>query len=316
MEVQSNNKPRLLIIDNEFEMCRSLEQLFIEKEYTVFIADSAKKGLEILQKENIDLIICDIVMPDMSGLLLLSKIGNRIPVIMMTAYASIETTRRAFKLGACDYLVKPFDFDELAVVVNQYLKTKTGSSLSGKEVKNISSKNPEFIKIMELAEKFSKTDMPVLITGESGSGKEVIAKYIFEMSGRNGKPFISLNCAAIPETLLESELFGYEKGAFTGANYKKIGKFEEADTGTLFLDEIADMPVHLQAKMLRVLQDFSFYRLGGHEEISVDTRIIAASNKNLPELIENNAFREESVSSSKRSPSESSSFKRSQRRRN
>jgi two-component system NtrC family response regulator len=290
---KENQMFHLLVIDDEEEMCRSLKQLLEGKGFTVSTANSAKEGLQVLQRFKVDLIICDIVMPDMSGLLFLSRIGKKIPVIMMTAYASIETTRKAFKSGACDYLVKPFDFDELLVVVEQNLDNRDSPGSLEKGVRLLTSRNTRYRQVLELAEKFSITDMPVLITGESGVGKEVIAHYIYENSHRKQRPFIGINCAAIPETLLESELFGYEKGAFTGASARKIGKFDEANGGTLFLDEIGDMPLPLQAKMLRVLQDFSFYRLGGQKTISVDTRIIAASNQNLDELITEKRFRED-----------------------
>ncbi len=274
-------------------MCRSLKQLLEKQNFIVSTANSATEGLQVLQRVQLDLILCDIVMPDMSGLLFLSKVGNTIPVIMMTAHASIETTRKAFKSGARDYLVKPFDFDELLVVVEQNLSNRDSSDNPEPGMRLLASKNLSYRHMLELAKKFSITDMPVLISGESGVGKEVIAHYLYENSHRKERPFVSINCAAIPETLLESELFGYEKGAFTGASTKKIGKFDEAHQGTLFLDEIGDMPLHLQAKMLRVLQDFSFYRLGGQKTISVDTRIIAASNQDLDALIKEKQFRED-----------------------
>ncbi len=271
----------------------SLKQLLETQGFTVSAASSAKEGLAVLQRFKVDLILCDIVMADMSGLLFLAKIGRAIPVIMMTAFASIETTRKAFKSGACDYLVKPFELDELVVVIKQNLPLPSAPRTAEKRRYLLASHHPAYQKMLALAEKFSVTDMPMLITGESGVGKEVVATYIYETSHRAQRPFIRINCAAIPETLLESELFGYEKGAFTGASNKKIGKFDEADGGTLFLDEIGDMPLPLQAKMLRVLQDFAFYRLGGQHTISVDTRIIAASNQNLDELIAQRRFRED-----------------------
>ncbi len=292
-EVYNNQFPHILVIDDEEGMCRSLKQLLEGNNFTVSTANSATGGLQTLQRAQIDLILCDIVMPDMSGLLFLAKIGTRIPVIMMTAYASIETTRKAFKSGACDYLVKPFDFDELLVVIEQNLPGHLPPLASEQGMRLLTSKNLSYRQMLKLAGKFSVTDMPVLISGESGVGKEVIAHYMYENSRRNDRPFVSINCAAIPENLLESELFGYEKGAFTGASAKKIGKFDEADQGTLFLDEIGDMSLPLQAKMLRVLQDFSFYRLGGQKTISVDTRIIAASNQNLDALIAEKQFRED-----------------------
>jgi len=272
-------------------MCTSLRKLLGEKGFTVSTALSAKEGFEILQRQNADMILCDIAMPDMSGLMFLSKVSPQVPVIMMTAYASIETTRRAFKLGARDYLVKPFDFDELLVVVNQNLDASQQQNTGSPGPHLLESRNGEFTAMAALAHKFSQTDMPVLLTGESGTGKEVIARYIWAHSARHTRPMISINCASIPESLLESELFGHEKGAFTGAISTKVGRFEEADGGTLFLDEIGDMPSAVQAKMLRALEEFSFTRLGGKENIRVDLRVIAATNQPIDSLIEGGRFR-------------------------
>ncbi|HTZ51705.1 MAG TPA: sigma-54 dependent transcriptional regulator [Spirochaetia bacterium] len=280
----------ILVVDDEVEMCASLRKLLGDKGFAVTTALSAKEGFDVLQRRRADLILCDIAMPDMSGLLFLSKVSPQVPVIMMTAFASIETTRRAFKLGARDYLVKPFDFDELLVVVNQNLDaSQQGSPAPGPHL--LESRNAEFQSMIALARKFSQTDMPVLLTGESGTGKEVIARFIYGASARRTRPMISINCASIPESLLESELFGHEKGAFTGAISTKVGRFEEADGGTLFLDEIADMPAAVQAKMLRALEEFVFTRLGGKENIRVDLRVIAATNQPIDALIEGGRFR-------------------------
>jgi DNA-binding NtrC family response regulator len=211
---------------------------------------------------------------------------------MMTAYASIETTRRAFKLGARDYMVKPFEFEELLVVVNQNLDAAhQGAAAAAASPHLFESKNEEFQVMLELARKFSHTDMPVMLSGESGTGKEVIARFIYQNSLRRARPMISINCAAIPEALLESELFGHEKGSFTGAISTKIGRFEEAHGGTVFLDEVGDMPAAVQAKILRVLEEFVFTRLGGTENIKVDLRVIAATNQPIPALIEGGKFR-------------------------
>ena len=273
-------------------MCTSLRKLLSEKGFTVSTALSAKDGFEVLQRQNADMILCDISMPDMSGLLFLSKVSPQIPVIMMTAFASIETTRRAFKLGARDYLVKPFDFAELLVVVNQNLdSSQQGFAASAPGPHLLESRNPEFQAMVALARKFSQTDMPVLLTGESGTGKEVIARFIYRNGPRHAGPMLSINCASIPESLLESELFGHEKGAFTGAIATKVGRFEEADGGTLFLDEIGDMPPAVQAKMLRALEEFAFTRLGGKENIKVDLRVIAATNQPIDSLIAGGKFR-------------------------
>jgi len=288
-----SNLPHILVIDDEEGMRVSLKRLLQKNNFNVMTAKSAKEGLTILQNYKINLIICDIVMPDMGGLIFLSKIGNKIPVIMITAYASIETARKAFKLGAFDYLVKPFDIEELLVIIEQCLDYNNNEDFYTHQSKFIKSKNPNFIRMLSFAERFSVTDMPILIIGESGTGKEVIANYIYEKSRRNKLPFLKINCAAIPESLLESELFGYERGAFTGAHERKIGKFEEANGGTIFFDEIGDMAFALQAKILRVLQDFEFTRIGGSKDIHVDCRIIAATNHNISILVKKEKFRED-----------------------
>lgn len=284
---------RILVIDDEKGMCLSLKQLLEKESFMVETACSAREGLQKIQRRAVDLILCDVVMPDMSGLLFLSELGGRVPVIMMTAYASVESARKAFKLGACDYLVKPFDLDELMVVMQQNLTRHSRYETSPPGDVCLHSRNTAFQSVLEMARKFSSTDMPILICGESGTGKEVLANYIFGISERSAGPFIKINCAAIPDTLLESELFGYERGAFTGAAGTKIGKFEEAHRGTLFFDEIGDMSLSLQSKLLRVLQDFEFSRLGGRRTIQVDVRVIAASNRDLTDLIRKGRFRDD-----------------------
>jgi two-component system response regulator AtoC len=288
-----NKVYHILVIDDEEGMRVSLKELLEKQGFLVSTAESAKKAFNILQNEKIDLIICDIVMPDMSGLLFLSKIDGQIPVVMITAYASIETARRAFKSGAYDYLVKPFEIDELLVVINQCLFMGGKVETEAESRFLLRTKNTQFMKVLEIAEKFSSTDVPVMILGESGTGKEVIADYIYEKSTRKGLPYIKINCAAIPETLLESELFGHEKGAFTGAYERKIGKLEEANGGVILFDEICDMNMSLQAKLLRVLQDFEFTRVGGRQNIHIDCRVITASNKDFYDLILENKFRED-----------------------
>ena len=283
-------QPHLLVVDDERKMCLSLQELLEKHQCRVTTALSAREAFAVLQRHPINLILCDIVMPDMSGLLFLQKLGSRIPVIMMTAYASVETARKAFKLGATDYLVKPFEFDELLVLINQKLDL-TRHPVTSDLNAHLASNNPAFRLVLELAFKFSSTDMPILLTGESGTGKEVVADLMQKNSPRSTKPFVKLNCPAIPESLLESELFGYERGAFTGATSRKQGNLEEADGGSIFLDEIAELPMGLQAKLLRVLQDMTFSRLGGTEAIHLDTRIIAASNRDLEEEIRAGHFR-------------------------
>lgn len=284
----------LLIIDDEEGMRVSLKNLLENSGFVVSVAESARRGLSILQSEHIDLILCDIVMPDMNGLIFLSQVHRNVPVVMITAYASVETARKAFKMGARDYLVKPFDFDELLVVVRQNM-LNLHSNTSGELVPDVllDSDSTDFQEVIRLADRFSPTDLPVLIEGESGTGKEVIANYIHSRSRRSNGPFIKLNCAAIPETLLESELFGYEKGAFTGAVDSKVGLLEQANHGTFFFDEIGDMPMLLQAKLLRFMQNLSFVRLGGTKESTIDCRIIAASNRKMYQLVKDRKFRED-----------------------
>ena len=288
------NKLRILVVDDEEGMRISLKNLLELNGYEALIAGSAREALGIMQDDAVDLIICDVVMPDMSGLAFLTRIDGKLPTIMMTAFASIETARKAFKLGARDYLVKPFDFKELLIVIRQYLKAPP-EIVSPEGVEDIltRSHSSDFQKLMRLAQKISATDIPVLILGESGTGKELLANHIHAHSARSHQPFIKINCAAIPDTLLESELFGYEKGAFTGASDSKVGLLEKANKGTFFFDEIGDMPLPLQAKLLRVLQHFSFSRLGSTREITIDLRIIAASNQNLHQLVEKNLFRKD-----------------------
>lgn len=281
----------ILIIDDEEKMCLSLKELLEKADFTVDVAFSVKEAFQLVEENEYNLLICDIRMPGMGGMSLLEKVGKKTPVIMMTAYASVETARHAFKLGARDYVTKPFKFDELLVMIRQFIAEKQPKGIFSSSEMLLQSQDESFIKICELARKFSSTDIPILITGESGCGKEVIADYIYSLNKRKNVPYVKINCAAIPDTLLEGELFGYEKGAFTGAIERKIGKIEEADGGILFLDEIGDMPLVLQSKMLRILQDFTFTRLGSTREHSVHTRIITASNQDIDMLVKEGRFR-------------------------
>jgi len=284
----------ILVVDDEEGMRFSLKNLLEMNGYQVSVASSARQALALMHDESIDLIICDVVMPDMGGLTFLSKVSGKAPVVMITAFASVDTARKAFKLGARDYLVKPFDFKELLIVLRQYMQPSTESTAAETETTVLmNSRSPGFQKLVHLAEKISGTDIPVLILGESGTGKEVLANYIYARSSRYSQPFVKVNCAAIPEALLESELFGYERGAFTGAAETKIGLLEKANHGTFFLDEIGDMPLSLQAKLLRVLQNFRFSRLGSTKEIGIDCRIIAASNQDLRRHVEKGLFRKD-----------------------
>lgn len=294
-EISNNDcKAHILVVDDEEQMCVSLQTLLRNEGFYADIAFNARKAFALLAEHSYQLIISDIRMPEMGGLSFLAKVGTKIPMIMITAHATLDTARRAFKLGASDYLAKPFKFEELLVIVHQFVKqgnTQTGppEGFSG----FIESQNPDYQRVLELAKKFSTTDLPILITGESGTGKEVIADYIYQCNKDRIKPesFVKINCAAIPSELLEAELFGYEKGAFTGATSTRIGKIEEANGGILLLDEIGDMPLVLQAKLLRVLQDFKVYHIGSNTAITIQTRILASSNQDLKALVSEGKFR-------------------------
>ena len=295
MSVMKNclKKARILVIDDETEMCETLSEILTQEGYEVSTALSGEKALRLLQSEFFDLILCDIFMPDLGGFALLSRIPAGTPVVMMTAFASVETARKAFKVGVRDYLVKPFKTSELLLILKQTICEHQTGKDRGTRSKDFLTQNDRLRRLLNEAAKFASTDVPILIEGESGVGKELLANFIQANSGRAEAPYLKINCAAIPESLLESELFGHEKGAFTGAFEKKIGIFEYSDGGTLLLDEIGDMPLYLQAKILRVLQEFKFMRLGGKVEMSSNVRIIASTNRNLSELLANGEFRED-----------------------
>jgi two-component system, NtrC family, response regulator AtoC len=244
-------------------------------------------------------ILLDVLLPDMDGIEILNKIqkeGVRVPVIMLSGVSDIKTVVEAMKCGASDFLMKPFDEESLEAAIkesaSEEVQPPRSSPASGNN-EGFVTVNPQMLRLREIIKRVAHTDVPILILGESGSGKEVIARYAHENSGRGNKPFVKVNCAALPHELLESELFGYEKGAFTGAANDKPGKFELANGGTILLDEIGEMSPQLQAKLLHVLQDGTFSRLGGKKTLRVDARIIAATNIKLEEAIRNGKFRED-----------------------
>ncbi len=295
---------KILVVDDQRIVCYSLQRFLQSEGYKVETATSGKEALSILDRFRPDLVIMDVRMPEMDGLEVLKTIKASYPkiqVIMMTAYSTTEKAIEAIKLGAYDYLTKPFDNYELLMRIADAIKTKElmsevvtfDTTDNYKEGERIIGRSPLMLEIYKQIGKVASTYVPVLIKGESGTGKELIARAIYHYSNRSQKPFLAINCAAIPEQLLESELFGYEKGAFTGADFRRIGKFEQCNGGTLFLDEIADMSLPLQAKVLRVLQDGRFQRLGGTEMVVTDVRIIAATNKNIEEMVKNHTFRED-----------------------
>ncbi len=297
----------VLIVDDDDLVLQSLKMVLKAAGYRVKTADRGSKALKILEKEEVDLVITDLKMPSMSGVELLdriSKMGKDLPVIMITAYATVETAVDAMKKGAFDYIMKPFSADEIELLVKRALEDRQLRKENSKlrEVIRQENSSTDFTIIgedekmkalMRMIERVANSDVTVLIQGESGTGKELFAKAIHTISNRRDFPYIRMNCAAIPETLMESELFGYEKGAFTGAVSSKPGKFELADKGTILLDEISEMPLHLQAKLLRVLQEKEIDRLGGRQTVKVDTRVIATTNRDLAKEVREGRFRED-----------------------
>jgi nitrogen regulation protein NR(I) len=294
----------ILIIDDDDQLRKSFHKLLTEEGYDVRSAASGEAGLEILKNFVPDLVILDMRLPGMNGLetfQAIHRFESKLPVIIMTAYGTTETAIEATKLGAFDYILKPFDIPDMLAVIRQGLEA--GRFMRSPVVMDASPENAfrEAIigrstamqDVYKAIGRVAPTDATVLIRGESGTGKELVARAVYQHSGRSHSPFLVINCVAIPDTLLESELFGYEKGAFTGAVHRRVGKIEQAHGGTIFLDEIGDMPFSLQSKMLRLIQEKSIERLGGRETISVDVRIIAATNRNLEAAIADGRFRED-----------------------
>ncbi|MFC2172210.1 sigma-54-dependent transcriptional regulator [Acidobacteriota bacterium] len=298
-------KPRILVVDDEKGMRDFLNILLDKEGYEVRLAGSGLKAKEILSKDLFDLIISDIKMPDISGIELLEYVKEVSPdtiAILITAFASTQTAIAALKLGACDYITKPFDVDEVKFTIrnaiekkrlvqeNIYLRQKLSE---GNKFANIIGTSPGMKAVFEMISKVLETNSTVLIAGESGTGKELVARAVHFESRRKGKRFVSINCAAMPESLLESELFGHVRGSFTGAVSNKKGLFEVADEGSLLLDEIEDMSPNMQVKLLRVLQERTIRRVGDTKQIAVDVRIIAATNQDLNECVANGTFRED-----------------------
>jgi two-component system NtrC family response regulator len=293
----------VLVVDDEKNYLVVLEDLLEEDGHSVLTASSGEEALNIVRSTPVDTILTDIKMPNMSGIELLHEIqlfDPDLPVILMTAYAEVDQAVEAMKNGALDHIQKPFDNNEVKRCVARGVERRSLTqtiqilrSELGQAWGNIVGKSKAMKQVFNLMKRVADTPTTVLISGESGTGKELISKGIHEASSRVNGPFVSINCAAVPESLLESELFGYEKGAFTGAVNTRQGKFEYADKGTLFLDEVGDMALSLQAKLLRVLQGQEFQRVGGNKDIKVDVRIIAATNKDLKEEVETGRFRED-----------------------
>ncbi len=291
---------KILVIDDEKLIRWTLEQYLVKEGYEVVTADSAEKGLAIINEEVPDLILLDNRLPEMTGLELLEKINVPelgLMVIMITAYGLVETAVKAMKLGAYDYISKPFNLDEITFVIRKALEAGSLRSQVKQlraKIDTIMGETEQMTRIKGLIVKIAKSDATtVLIQGESGTGKELVAKAIHSSSARADKPFMAINCAALPVTLLETELMGHEKGAFTDAKAAKKGLFELADGGTLFLDEISDMDLSMQAKLLRVLEEKSFRRVGGVKDIKVDVRVISATNQDLPTAMNEGKFRKD-----------------------
>jgi DNA-binding NtrC family response regulator len=295
----------ILIVDDEQSYRQLLSLVFEGDGHTIRTAMNGREALLMLQDEQADVVISDVKMPDMDGIEMLEALRETQPdlgVILMTAFASVETAREAFKLGADDFIQKPFDVEELKLIVKKTLEKQAlidenrafkRAQRERGSVKNIVGTSAKMQAIFQMIETVAEVQSTVLINGESGTGKELVARAIHDLSPRAEKPFISINCGAFTETLLESELFGYVKGSFTGANANRKGLFEAANKGTIFLDEIGEMSPSMQVKLLRVLQERKVRPVGAHEEIPVDARVIAATNRDLKQMSTDGSFRED-----------------------
>jgi two-component system, NtrC family, response regulator PilR len=301
----SPGNPRILVVDDERSMREMLQIVLRRDGYDVVLAENGKNAVKQLQEAPFDLLLSDIRMPDVSGVDVLrtaKEINHDLVAFMMTAFASTDTAVEAMRLGAVDYFVKPFSMDELRLKVRQHLEARRlkqenvllKRALNSRyEFSNILGRSESMQQVFATIERVAATNSTVLIGGESGTGKELVARAVHFNSLRRDRPFVALNCGAVPETLLESELFGHVRGAFTGAHANKKGLVEAAEGGTIFLDEIGEMAPSMQVKLLRVLQERRFRRLGGTEEVQADVRVIAATNQDLPKMVADGRFRED-----------------------
>jgi DNA-binding NtrC family response regulator len=293
---------KILIIDDEKSIRNTLKDILVYEKHEVDEAVDGLEGAKMAEKEKYDVILCDIKMPRMDGMEVLDKLMELcpdVPVVMISGHGTIDTAVEAIKKGAFDYIAKPPDLNRLLITIRNALDRQSLVS----ETKTLKRKiyrtaemvgqSPGIVKVREMIDKVAPTEARVLITGENGTGKELVARWIHEKSNRNATPIVEVNCAAIPSELIESELFGHEKGSFTSAIKQRLGKFELAHKGTLFMDEIGDMSLSAQAKVLRALQENKITRVGGEKEIAVDVRIVAATNKDLKKEIEKGNFRED-----------------------
>jgi DNA-binding NtrC family response regulator len=292
------------IIDDDIQLAKSFSKILSREGYNVKTSFTGKTGIQNVLSQPPKLVILDIKLPDMNGIEVFEKLNSKLPhlpVIIITAYGDTETAIGAIKKGAFDYIYKPFDIPQMLELIQKGVessKYRNSPVIINPDEEEFNREalignSYEMIEVYKSIGKAAPTDATVLVRGESGTGKELCARAVFHHSSRSTNPFIVINCVAIPETLLESELFGYEKGAFTGAVHKKVGKIEQAHKGTIFLDEIGDMPLGIQAKFLRLLQEKSIERLGGKDPLSVDVRVIAATNRNLEKAVEDGTFRED-----------------------
>jgi two-component system, NtrC family, nitrogen regulation response regulator NtrX len=292
-------KAHLLLVDDDHNTLASLSRAFRMAGLEATVCDNAARALDLLRAESFDLILSDVVMPGKSGLELLEdlkKAGMKTPIVLISGQANIEMAVKATKLGALDFLEKPLSTDKLLVTVENVLRLSRLEE-ENRELRQRLGKHelvgsgPAMKKLLEQIDRVAPSETRVCILGETGTGKELVARAIHEKSPRQGRSFITLNCAAVPEELIESELFGHEKGAFTGAAARHIGKFEQADGGTLFLDEIGDMPLAMQAKLLRVLEEGEVERVGGDKPVKVNVRVVVATHRNLEDVVKQNSFR-------------------------
>ncbi|MFC4766260.1 sigma-54-dependent transcriptional regulator [Effusibacillus consociatus] len=295
----------ILLVDDEVKLVRILSSSLAKKGYTVYTAANGQEARKKIAEKEIDIVFLDLMLPDTTGLELLQEFMALYPqkvFILMTAYGDVESAVTAMKAGAFDYIVKPAKLDEILIVIEkayEWLKMKEENQILKDKLKDVEftkgliGSSSSMKRILQLVERVANTNATIILEGESGTGKSMIARMIHDLSGRSKAPFISVNCAAIPEQLLESELFGYEKGAFTGANASRQGKFEAADGGTIFLDEIGEIPSSLQAKLLHITQEKSFIRLGSNTTKHVDVRIISATNRDLKKMVDQGVFRED-----------------------
>jgi len=299
------DETRIMVIDDEPLMKITVQDALVADGYKVTAAETGEKGLSLFRESPVDILITDLRLPDMDGIEILKEVKSLNPstqVVLITAYGSIDSAVSAMKEGASDYLTKPFSIDELLLIIKRLLRLKQleEENISLRKrveerygLEGLVGKSPQMLKVYDLIETVAPTDATVLIYGESGTGKEMAANAIHLQSPRKNGPFIKVNCSALPETLLETELFGHEKGAFTGAIRQRKGRFELANGGTLFLDEVGEISLAVQVKLLRVLQERQFERVGGNETLSVNVRLICATQRDLKEEIRKGAFRED-----------------------